>query len=670
MKLLFQHPGSLALLGLVVLPLLVHLFSRARPHELPFSSVEFLRMIQRRSTRIKKPKERLLLLLRTCALLAIAAAFALPFLIGDHIKPNSNGTTVVVLLDRSASMAAKEGAASRYDAAAVLAEKYLRDAAPQNANLIWIDAEPNAIFPSPAANLEHLIAEIKKGAPLPEAEDLPTSFEIALRQLAEAQGAKELLVLSDFASSSWKNFAPSIPSDVRLTLQRVAVDAPPNIAITSLTVSQTSPVIGQDISLLGRVKNFSAEAVRTRLTLEAGGARQSQDLNIAPWGETECAFSIKPTRPGWLGVTATLDADAFAFDNSRCAAIRVRENLLMRMELPADSAEFTLMRKAASALGWLSIIDQSSPQRTVDFLYLPNATGAELQAIENLTIGSPSIIVRPSPNCSLVDLANYLLIEQEQNGLCSLDASSTGWKLIPSENHPANALFKSGDYGNPFAGLFRERVKIPPPWAAHRRARTLATYVDGIPAAISFEKNSSTVLLWNLSFDPAKSNWATQSPFLPAIGEILLHHAPNRGNQHLPKPSGFALAFQSSDISLSGSMNLEDGAGNPVAIAEKTSAIGCQFLTQNPVTPGLYRWQNAGQDIHLDAVHFPESESDLRILKDDPSIGTISSSPESLARQAALGKGMPIWHWLAIAAVIFLALESLLHLRSTPLATA
>ena len=68
MSILFQYPALLGLLALAALPLLVHLLSRARPPVYRFSNTEFLRRVLRTTARFRRPRDRVLLALRTLAL--------------------------------------------------------------------------------------------------------------------------------------------------------------------------------------------------------------------------------------------------------------------------------------------------------------------------------------------------------------------------------------------------------------------------------------------------------------------------------------------------------------------------------------------------------------------------------------------------------------------------
>ena len=55
-------------------PLLVHLFARSRPREREFSSLIFLRRAVKRHVRLRRPKDWLLLAVRTLAAACLAAA--------------------------------------------------------------------------------------------------------------------------------------------------------------------------------------------------------------------------------------------------------------------------------------------------------------------------------------------------------------------------------------------------------------------------------------------------------------------------------------------------------------------------------------------------------------------------------------------------------------------
>ena len=72
----FLNGAFLAALSASVLPILIHLFSRRRPTERPFSDIRFLDEITRRRVRRLRLRQVLLLVMRTLAIAFIALAMS------------------------------------------------------------------------------------------------------------------------------------------------------------------------------------------------------------------------------------------------------------------------------------------------------------------------------------------------------------------------------------------------------------------------------------------------------------------------------------------------------------------------------------------------------------------------------------------------------------------
>jgi hypothetical protein len=111
----FLNPALLGWLGLLALPLLIHLLLRARKHKLRFSTLLFFRKLDEQAARRRKLKHWLLLAMRTLLLAALVLAFARPY----WPEPKSNNVgqirrRFIFVIDRSASMAAVEKEGQRW----------------------------------------------------------------------------------------------------------------------------------------------------------------------------------------------------------------------------------------------------------------------------------------------------------------------------------------------------------------------------------------------------------------------------------------------------------------------------------------------------------------------------------------------------------------------------
>ena len=97
----FLNPLFLFGLAAAAIPILIHLFTRRRPREVRFPSLEFLAEVNQSEIRRLKLKQWLLLLLRTLAVAAIALAMSRPALPGGAGRRNEASTTLVALVDVS-----------------------------------------------------------------------------------------------------------------------------------------------------------------------------------------------------------------------------------------------------------------------------------------------------------------------------------------------------------------------------------------------------------------------------------------------------------------------------------------------------------------------------------------------------------------------------------------
>jgi hypothetical protein len=246
-------------------------------------------------------------------------------------------------------MAARHGAGSRFEIATAQAARFLDESRPSAANIVWIDAGPTAAFPEPGPNLAFLTDSLKQAAPRPEPGALAAAFDLALRQLAQVQGHRELVVFSDFQASAWKDFAPALPAGLEIRAFQTAAAPPPNLAVSRLLTQPPQPVAGQETTVLASVRNFSADPVRSQLTLDAGGSRQSRAIEIPAWGETETAFTIRPASAGPVPVTASVEADTFPGDDARHAVLRVRDAI----RIDDSQAPNAVLEKVVAALPWL-----------------------------------------------------------------------------------------------------------------------------------------------------------------------------------------------------------------------------------------------------------------------------------------------------------------------------
>ncbi|HSJ02686.1 MAG TPA: BatA and WFA domain-containing protein, partial [Verrucomicrobium sp.] len=364
MSLGWLQPGLLWLAAFAATPLIVHLVSRIRPPERRFPTVEFLRRAMSRTFRWRRPQDWLLLALRTLSIAALALCFPQPVLVGSkNLARSGDGKNVMLVVDRSASMGASEEGQSRFSRATAQAVEILRSAGRvESLNLVWLDAQPDAVFPDMGRSRERL-EEVLRGATVSgQRGDVPGALKLALERLEKVAGAKELYVLSDLQATAWRDNLPPAPTDVRVFKVKVGADTP-NLALSGVEVNPAEPLPGESVQAVARVKNFSSEARLASVVFSLGDARSTRQVEVQPWSEAQVGLNLPVTGVGEFVMRSALQGseDHFPLDDQRAVVRRAREGLkvgVVANALPAGERE--VWQRALGALPWADLQEGSA----------------------------------------------------------------------------------------------------------------------------------------------------------------------------------------------------------------------------------------------------------------------------------------------------------------------
>ena len=163
----FLHAIILTGLGAALIPLIIHLFSRRRPKNIAFPSVEFLERMKTDRLRRLRFRQLLALILRILAVLLIILAFARPALRGTLGK--SARTAAVIVIDPSASMRYVDNGESLFDSAKRGAVTLLGLFGPEDrVATVVAGGEPVVFGNESAADTKRLARDIESAQSIPE----------------------------------------------------------------------------------------------------------------------------------------------------------------------------------------------------------------------------------------------------------------------------------------------------------------------------------------------------------------------------------------------------------------------------------------------------------------------------------------------------------------------
>jgi hypothetical protein len=668
----FLNPLFLFGLFAAAIPILIHLFTRRRPREVRFPSLEFLAEVNQSEIRRLRLKQWLLLALRTLAIAAIALAMARPAVRGSAGPRGTAATTVVALVDRSGSMgaAAPEGGALIGGARRVV-EDLLGTLGPADEMLLVpYDRAPRPVTPRPSADVPRLRAAAQALAAGADATDHDRALAFAARALAESRSLnRELFWIGDFQASGFGGeaavAAPSGPWDAaRVYLVPLAPRSRANAALTDAALAPSDAAAALTVTGAGfdAAPGDAAIAVRDR----AGEIGRGY-LALPGRGEASALLPLArmPEDGGWV----ELPGDALALDNRRAFAagrsgtVRV----LLREDGPPSALRLALEAGSpASGIAVEPVAAAALPARLADADVLvvhdvAQPGPVETQAILDWSRGGGAVLLVPGRRAEPAAWGTLLgPLGAGTLGAMIEAPAGAAWRLQRAvAGHPVLAGFPARP-GEPLssARFAAIRAFTPAP-----ESRTLLEFERRRPALV--EASRAMVLL--APIDPAASDLVVSGAFLP-----LLHQSVKVLGRGTAAPSLLPGERYQAPAG-TGAWRIEDEDGREVP-SELSAAAGTIRLVSEPLErPGLYRVLQGGRPRASFAVNPDPRESDLAPAPEaalvrafPPGRARIVPPGADLARRVREARyGRELWSWFVIAALVLLAAESVLGRAGT-----
>ena len=219
--------------------MIIHLLNRRRFRIVDWAATSFLLKASRESRGKKKLKHILILICRTLAIFALIFAVARPLLGGFIGSGSGSVNTVILVLDRSASMETKaESGAPSYREAVItrVSQAVEKMGSPR---LLLIDSASGDIqeVPSPDA-----LPELSTTFATDTQADIPTLLTKAIDYIDETNpGQTEIWLASDMQRGDWR------PTDSRWNAVRSGLESLPNE--TKLRVLSSGSELAQNIAI-------------------------------------------------------------------------------------------------------------------------------------------------------------------------------------------------------------------------------------------------------------------------------------------------------------------------------------------------------------------------------------------------------------------------------------
>ncbi len=668
----FLNPLFLFGLSAAALPILIHLFTKRRPKDVPFSSLEFLSEVQQSEIRRLRIKQWLLLLLRTLAVAAIATAMARPALPGGVGRAGeAAATTLVALVDVSGSMSAIAADNRPLLASAKrAAEDLLATLGPADQLLLVpYDRTPRPVSDAPIGDAARLRTALQALTPSAQTTDHAAALALAARTLAEARTLnKELVWFSDFQRSGVADGAALESegpwSEARIYLVPMTPRSRANAGVTDARLLPSGDATALSVSAHGDGVPAGDFALEVRDLPAAGETaatlgRGFVSLPGTGEGATLLPLSAMPDAGGEVLLPADvlpLD-DRRVFAAGRAGALRV----LLREDGEPSALRFAL-EAGSPASGLEAIVagagNLAERLRDADVLVLGDLARlgpAETQAVLDYHRGGGGLLLAPGARADLAWWNDALLGELGLGRLGPIESAPAqgSWRLT---RRIAGHAVLEGFPARPGEALSTARILRAR--RVETSARVLLAHDHERPALIEGRRS----LLLATPLDGASGDLAVSGAFLP-----LVHQATRvlgRGTAAASLMPGEHWRAPAS----TGDWRIVSEDGREVAVSLQAERGATRAVSEPFERPGLYRILESGRLRGSVAVNPDPRESALASFEERELLAAFPAGRARVLRPGAdfaqrvreARFGRELWPLFVMLALALLIAETIL----------
>lgn len=703
----FLDPFVLLGLAAAAVPVLLHLFNLRRPKKVDFSSLAFLKALEKSTMQRVRIKQWLLLALRILAIACLVLAFARPTLTGDLAGTVGQvRTSWALVIDNSLSMTLRDGQGGYLEQAKNMATGVVEAMGADDEVFLLTTGRAATETPTSYQSRSAVRDAINAVEVQPGGATVSRSVVRAAERLSEASYLnKEIYVFTDLQQSTLADsVAAQMPGDVGITLVPVGNRAHTNVAVTDVQVVSRIAEVGQPVRMKATLVNYGSETLDGYVaSVFLQGERVAQSAaTLKPGLETTVEFTVTPQQRGWLSGTVEIEDDAFSRDNVRHFTLHVpRERQLLLVRGDGQRTEYVDLALSPQLVqGRIAFRTATIPESELAATALGAYDAVVLVGPATLSSGEVSALSR------YVDAGGGLLFfpsnqaqASDYNALfSSLDGGEFSGFSGTLEGPRSIAAFDRVDLEHPlFEGIFDRsqgqedtQVESPDIYFAMNytpsggAAQTLIQLSNGFPFLQEVRHGSGLALIVAVAPNPRWSELPVRGLFIPLLYRSVYYLSAGESVAGEQLTVGQPGELRITGVPESQSLRLV-GPDGTERTPEQRSLFGATLLeTEASIrTPGIYDVQTGDSLLRRVAFNLDARESDpraatpteaarvltdalgitVRVLDAPAATGTDASIAEALQQRRV---GTEIWNVFLLLALGFLVAEMLIASQWTP----
>jgi hypothetical protein len=681
----FLNPAILFGLFAASIPILIHLLNLRKLKKIDFSTLQFLKELQKSKIRRVKLKQWLLLALRILIILLIVTAFARPTLEAVSIGGTTSAakTSAVFILDDTFSMSVIDQQGSYFNRA----KQTIKDIVNQlqegdEVALILVSHQPEESKYS--TNLKRFISEIDNIQISFISNELNSAIVKAAEVIGTSQNFnKEVYLFTDFQNgrlTSQENvtdLSELLNKQVRFYVFDYSGKEIINAGISNLNLNTQIFERNKPIKFEADVTNYSSTPMNNLVVSlfidDERSAQQSLNLNA---GETKKAYlEAAANNSGSIDAFIEIEEDDILQDNKRFISIYIPEkiNVLILSESDEKSRFINLALRSGGSSGFINVTGKNFNQaaavqfKNFDAVIINSSSFSSVSSkLKDFLNEGKGIVIFPSAdgNAEVFNLSLASLNLPKSNGIIKTDSDQSVEFDEIDFNHP---LFE-----NIYLEKGKKQIESPLINSYHKinvlgSGKSIIDLIDGSSFLSEYNISAGKVFLFNSSADLSWNDFPIKSIFAPLLNKSILYLTSNKSSTE-EQLSGERININVSEVTLPQIKILRpDGKEDLVNLNEVTLS---DFFTYNfSDQVGNYKFYS-GENLlktvsintnPLESVikHYSESEFEnylneiqfkgifLMLDKDD--------NPVQQILQARFGS--ELWRYFLIFALIIAVIE-------------
>jgi len=548
----FLNPAVLFGLLAASIPVLIHLLNLRKLKKIEFSTLTFLKEMQKNRIRRIKLKQWILLALRVLIIILLVFAFARPTLEGVAIGGTTSAakTTSVFILDDTFSMSVIDANGSYLNQAKETIRELINNLQEgDEACLILVSGKNNDEIKA-SSNLKEIIDRIAEVEPAYTSGLINTAVVKAAEVLSESENFnKEIYIFSDFQESritekgSVSDLSQLLTENVKIYTFNYSGKSVYNAGIDKIDVESQIFEKDKPVAFSITVTNYSSDDINNLVvSLFVNSERKAQQsLNLPAGSSSVITLEALLNQTGYNEVFAEIEDDEILHDNRRYTTVFIPEKipLIIFYDIESDTrfVELALTSSGSSEIFSennsgeiskrnLSQLSSVNLNRYDVIFIIGSENFNDAQQLNDFVNNGGGLFIFPGSNST----------EQNFNNLLSsLNLPPVQGSFGKAEDKENVVNFEKTEFMHPlFQNIFTEGVKKKiesPDIFHHFRASTggrgtpIITLMNGSFFLAEFQSGSGKVLVSTSAPILSWSDFPLKGIFPPLINKSVFYLA-------------------------------------------------------------------------------------------------------------------------------------------------